>query len=194
LVVLIGPRGEEGMLSVVRDDEETGMRLVTEALLHSGHRRIAAVVERVNGHIDPTGRLARLRAHLSAAGVELLEENAVIWDGSAESTLARALALHPRPTALFVWHDRAAYRITEACDAAGIRVPTDLSVVGYDGLVWPSTSGHTVASAAVPLPALAHRAVGLLHRLIEGEAGPFTETISISFHPGTTLGLPLATP
>ncbi|RYG29782.1 LacI family transcriptional regulator, partial [bacterium] len=133
-------------------------------------------------------------ANLAARGVELAEENVVVWTGSAPETLAKVVELPKRPTALFVWHDRAAYRLTEACAAAGIDVPGDLSIVGYDGLVWPSTTGHTVASATVSLPVLARTAVGLLDRLIEGEAGPFTQTIPISFHPGTTLGLPLATP
>ena len=105
---------------------------------------------------------------------------------AAEAAAAGRLA--PRPTALFVWHDRTAYRMVEACEAAGIRVPQDLSIVGYDGLVWPSTTGHIVTSVSVALDEVGHAAVALLDRLIEGETGPLTETLSVHLSPGTTLG------
>ncbi|RYG79830.1 LacI family transcriptional regulator [bacterium] len=97
-------------------------------------------------------------------------------------------ALPSKPTALFVWHDRTAYRILEACEEQRLRVPHDLSVVGYDGLVWPSTSPHVVATVEVPVDDMAEAGVALLNRLIEGAAGPLSQTLPVRFHPGTTLG------
>lgn len=188
--VLIDPRGEEPSLSSVDDDEETGMRLIAEALVAQGHTRVAAVVEEFNGVFDPMGRLRRLQGELRQRGVELPDGNVVIWNGSATDSLAGVMALPTRPTALFVWHDRAAYRIAEACEAGGIRVPQDLSIVGYDGLVWPSTTGHVIASAVVALDQVGQAAVRLLDQRICGEEAPRNETVSVSFHPGTTLGPP----
>lgn len=189
--VIIGPRGEESALSTVRDDEETGMRLIAEALVANGHHRIAVVVDEVGGVLDPMGRYRRLRAELAHLGVSLSTDNLVSWhdgESNASDTLAKVLALSPRPSALFVWHDRTAYRMVEACEAAGVRVPEDLSIVGYDGLVWPSTTGHIVTSVSVALDQVGHAAVALLDRLIEGETGPLTETLSVYLSPGTTLG------
>ena len=189
--VLVGVHFPEAGLSTVRDDEATGMRLTAQALVDRGHRRIAAVVEEVGGVLDPTGRLQRLDQELSSLGVRLAREQVVLWNGSASETFAKVLGLPERPTALFVWHDRAAYRILEACEDAGIRVPEDLSVVGYDGLVWPSTTKHVLASTSVALDAVGRAAVGILDRLITAESGPLSETISVSFDTGTTLGPPL---
>jgi len=190
--VLIGPLDDETSLSTIRDDEETGMRLVAEALIEKGHTQVAAIVQQFGGVIDPMGRLRRLQVELASRGVALPEENVIGWRNSPADALDRLFALSPRPTALFVWHDRTAYQIVEACEAAGIRVPEELSIIGYDGLIWPSTTGHVVTSVAVALDEVGRAAVSLLDRLIEGETGPLSQTISVQLTSGTTLGPPNA--
>jgi DNA-binding LacI/PurR family transcriptional regulator len=188
--VVIGPRGDVPGLSVVRDDTAEGMRLTAQALREEGHTHIAAVVDAAGGVVDPTGRLRLLQAEFAAHGISVTDRDVVLWNDSPEATLAKVLALRPQPTALFVWHDRAAYQILEACEAAGLRVPEDLSVVGYDGLVWPSRTGHVVASTLVALDEFGRAAIRILDRLIDGEPGPISETIPISFQRGTTVGPP----
>jgi len=188
--VLIAPRHVDPALSSVVDDEAEGMRLVAEALVDLGHRRIAVVVGQRGSVLDPTGRLRRLRQELALRGVEFDERRIIVFDGSPPDAVRGLLAMDPRPTALFVWHDGNAYRILEECEAQGIRVPEDLSIVGYDGIVWPCKSPHVVASVDVPLEAMAAAGVALLDRLIAGEAGPFAETLPVRFLPGTTLGPP----
>lgn len=186
--VIIGPRRDESALSTVLDDEALGMKLIAEALVSNGHRRIAAIVESLGRVLDPTGRLDRLRHELAIHGVVLDESDVIVWKGSAEDAVQQLRALPSKPTAFFVWHDRVAYRIVEACEKLGVRVPEELSVVGYDGLVWPSTSGHIVTSVQVPLHEMAEVGVALLHRLIEGDRGPLTKTLPVHFLTGTTLG------
>lgn len=186
--VLIGPLEDEVSLSMVRDDEETGMRLIAEALVEHGHTNIAAVVQQFGGVSDPMGRLQRLQAELAKLGVPLREENIIVWRESAAKTLEALLQRNTRPTALFVWHDRTAYLTVEACEAAGIRVPEELSIIGYDGLIWPSKTGHVVTSVEVALDEVARSAVTILDRLIGGETGAVSEKISVRLLPGTTLG------
>lgn len=190
--VLIGARNQEQVLSTVQDDVTQGMRMVAEALAQHGHRRIVAVVEEIQDVLDPTGRFDRLKAELGERGVSFDERDVVLWQGSAEAVVDEVLARSTRPTALFVWHDRAAYRIIEICEARGLRIPDDLTVVAYDGLVWPSTTSHVVASVAVALDEVARVAVKQLHAMIEGEATPQSQSVSVSFLPGTTLGSPYA--
>jgi len=192
--VLLGPRYVDPGLSSVIDNEAMGMRLVAEALVALGHRRIAAVVEEIGGVLDPTGRLQRLRGELASRGIEFDERNVIVWNDSAPDTVRRLLALESRPTALFVWHDGNAYRIVEACEAHGIRVPEELSLVAYDGIVWPSTSSHVIATVEVPVDQMAQVAIELLHRLIEGEPGPLSATLPVRFLPGTTLCPPALNP
>jgi DNA-binding LacI/PurR family transcriptional regulator len=186
--VIVGPRYHETSLSTVSDDEQLGMRQVAKELVENGHRCIAAVVEKVGNVLDPTGRLSLLKQELEAHGVTFDEGNVIVWDDSAPHAVERLLALSPRPTAVFIWHDRNAYRIVEACEHLGVRVPKELSIVGYDGLVWPSTSGHVVTSVTVPLDEMAEAGIAHLHRLIEGESGPVALTLPVHFLPGTTLG------
>ncbi|RYG26665.1 LacI family transcriptional regulator [bacterium] len=185
--VLISPSEGQTGLPSVHADEAAGIALIADRLVAQGHRHIAAILAFPGGSKDAVRRYEQLRQKLS--GIDL---PAIDYDGDPQRTLERALRLSPRPTALFVWHDRLAYQILEACDAMGIRVPEDLSVVGFDGLIWPSTSSHVVESVQVPLEDLADAAVSLLARLIEGESAPLQETIPVQFAPGTTLGPPFA--
>ncbi len=186
--VLIAPRHVDPALSSVVDDVAMGMRFVAEALVEQGHRRIAAVVGQTGETLDPTGRLRRLREELARRGVGFDERLIIAYDGSPSDAVERLLAMDPRPTALFVWHDGNAYKIVEELESRGIRVPRELSVVGYDGIVWPCKSPHVVASVEVPLDAMAAAGIALLDRLIAGEPGPFSETLPVRFLPGTTLG------
>jgi len=190
--VLIGPRREDVELPTVHDDEDLGMRQIAQALVACGHRHVAAVVEKAGPVLDPTGRGGRLQRELIARGLEFEPRNIVAWSGSPSETINQVLSLPQRPTALFVWHDRNAYRIVEACEAIGIRIPEDLSIVGYDGIVWPSTTQHIVTSIHVPVDEMADEAVGLLHRLITGESGQLSKCLPVRFVSGTTLRPPAA--
>jgi len=98
----------------------------------------------------------------------------------------------PEPvTALFCWHDRMGYSALEACEALGIAVPERLSVIGYDGIHWPSTSRHILTSVEVPLDTIAVSAVQLLHELILGQAeAPVCRVLPVSLWQGTTLAPP----
>jgi LacI family transcriptional regulator len=186
--VVIGPRYVETELSTVVDNEQIGMEKIAESLLSHGHRVISAVVEMVDGVLDPTGRLNLLKAELVRRGIEFDDRNVIVWDDSGAGAVERYLALQSKPTALFVWHDRNAYRVVEAFEAKGLQVPRDVSVVGYDGLIWPSTSAHIVTSVRAPLDEMAERGVAILHQLISGAQGPISETLSVQFFEGTTIG------
>lgn len=188
--ILVNPPSEETALASVRDDEEKGISLIADALLAKGHRDMAAIVTVPHPSGDGPRRVERLRRNLAERGFAVPNSRLVVHRGDPDETIHQALALNPRPTALFVWHDRLAYQILEACAVRGIGVPDDLSVVGYDGLVWPSTSHHVVTSVQTSLEAMAEAAVSGLIRLIEGEPGPLHQAIPVAYVPGTTLGPP----
>jgi len=78
--------------------------------------------------------------------------------------------------------------VLEACERLGVRVPRDLSLIGYDGIHWPSTSSHILASVVVPLEAVSTAAVRMLDDLIEGRRErPVQESYPVSLSEGTTL-------
>jgi DNA-binding LacI/PurR family transcriptional regulator len=77
----------------------------------------------------------------------------------------------------------------EGLEAKGVRIPDDISVIGYDGIHWPSKSGHIAASVKVDLYDLAAKSIELLDFIIAGKQSHFLElTQPVSFDPGTTFG------
>ena len=131
-VVLAGTREPRlPNVDIVVDDDLAGGLVATRHLVGLGHRRIAHL--RGPGEIGDL-RLAGYRAALSGAG---LDPDAYVAAGgmSEESGYAatrRLLAGGDRPTAVFAFNDIAAIGALSAAADAGLSVPGDLSVVGYD--------------------------------------------------------------
>jgi len=193
-IVILDHMDAEGVLSSVCDDWRGGMRQIAECLHAHGHVRIGAVEGFPAS--DARLRIGALREELGRLGLALPEENVeTAYQGfrTPDEALERLLARPEPPTALFCWHDRVGYEVLEACDRLGVRVPHHLSLIGYDGVHWPSTSPHILASVAVPLEDLADAAVHLLDDLIEGRRErPVQEIYPVSLLTGTTLSHPPA--
>lgn len=117
----------------VANDDEVGARMATQHLLDLGHERIA--------HIMGEGAVGRIRC---AAFEETLSASrrpaqAVTGDWTEATGYRVALQLldHPdRPTAIFAANDLSAVGVLAAADELGLRVPEDLSVIGYDNTVF----------------------------------------------------------
>lgn len=147
-IALIGPDVEEPATFTVRGNNLDAGRLAAEHLVDLGHRRIG-----FGG-----GPQSSLDTQMRLKGVsERLEESehpidrSLVWNGLQYSTQAgiqhaqRFLALSPsrRPTAMILGSDAMALGFMRAVLSAGLRVPEDVSVVGFDGLpdgemFWPS--------------------------------------------------------
>ncbi|GAB3620178.1 LacI family DNA-binding transcriptional regulator [Glutamicibacter endophyticus] len=132
--VLVHCFDEEGRLPSIVPDEEAGGRVAARTLLAAGHRNI--------GHITlPTGtpaQVGRLRgfgAELSTAGAPLADRLIVAGDGTAESGYRGASELldgpNP-PTAIFCGNDRMAMGAYDAIKERGLRIPQEISIVGFD--------------------------------------------------------------
>jgi DNA-binding LacI/PurR family transcriptional regulator len=187
-VVLLNSRDPMGKIPSVADDGQEGMDLIAQALVAKGHREVAAITGKGPQVKDANMRVEALRRNLRDRGVALRDER--IYDGEDKVALMRQiLAETPRPTALFCWHDRVAYQVLEACEQLGVSIPDELSVVGYDGIHWPSSTVHTATSVHVDLERLAERGMRLLDQYIQGYEGPLLEeTLSVTLSAGTTLG------
>ncbi|MCT9080608.1 LacI family DNA-binding transcriptional regulator [Streptomyces fulvoviolaceus] len=131
-VVVAGAREQAPPgVDVVAGDDGTGARLVTEHLIGLGHRRIA--------HIAGYGAVGELRrrsfeATMRAHGLvdeELVEPSDMTEEGGYRTTV-RLLSRPDRPTAVFAVNDMASVGALSAVEELGLRVPHDVSVVGYD--------------------------------------------------------------
>ncbi|MEV6118325.1 LacI family DNA-binding transcriptional regulator [Streptomyces sp. NPDC052109] len=129
-VVVAGARepGPEGV-DVVAGDDERGARLATGHLLGLGHRRIAHLA----GH-GVVGALRRrgFEAAMRAQGAEPVVEPGDLTEEGGYRGTVRLLSRPERPTALFAVNDMASVGALSAAGELGLRVPHDLSVVGYD--------------------------------------------------------------
>ncbi|MGW4022515.1 LacI family DNA-binding transcriptional regulator [Streptomyces sp. NPDC005009] len=150
----------------------------TEHLLALGHERIAVVA----GHrhtLCADARIAGYRSALAAAGVRHRPEyvrHAGSDEGAAGRRVRELLDLPEPPTAVFVCSDRMALDVYEAMAERGLRVPDDMSVVGYDDL--PEARWLTPALTTVrqPLSEMAATALRLLLRMMDGHRPESTRT------------------
>ena len=168
-VVLIDhPRGRLDLCAVAVD-HLLGGQLAAEHLLSLGHRRIAYL----GSAGDPrpaTQRRQGTYLALAAAGLDpdeaLLHIQMTIHPPTlveaASKAVERILSAVPRPTAVLCLNDTTALGVLHGLDAAGVRVPTDISVVGYDDLPFASRLAPPLTTVNQPKYQLGHTAADLL--------------------------------
>jgi DNA-binding LacI/PurR family transcriptional regulator len=149
-VVLAGSREPAPPgVDVVAGDDERGARLVTEHLISLGHRRIAHIAGYgAVGELRRRSFEATMRRHGLAEQV-VVEPSDMTEEGGYRTTV-RLLSRPERPTAVFAVNDIAAIGVLSAAEELGLRVPRDVSVVGYDNTsiarlrhVWLTTVDNT---------------------------------------------------
>ncbi|AZQ39066.1 LacI family transcriptional regulator [Streptomyces cyaneochromogenes] len=136
-------------VDVVAGDDERGARLVAEHLIGLGHRRIAHIAGYgAVGELRRRSFEATLREH-GLAHEAVVEPSDMTEEGGYRTTV-RLLSRPERPTAVFAVNDIAAIGALSAAEELGLRVPRDLSVVGYDNTsiarlrhVWLTTVDNT---------------------------------------------------
>lgn len=165
----------EGVDTLV-GDSRGGARLAVEHLSGLGHQRIAFVTSSQR----PTAieRYSGYRTSMRAAGLDPVllhhEEGAdVLHD-------IRRLGI----TAVFANNDATAVQIVTAATDAGLRVPRELSVIGYDGASFGARMRPRLTSVAQPRRTTAQRALSLTLERLDGR----TSTVQAVIEPGLILG------
>ncbi|MER6121317.1 substrate-binding domain-containing protein [Streptomyces sp. NPDC001795] len=177
--VLIDPVLEPppGVVSVGAANWQGGVA-ATEHLLTLGHERIAVI----GGHrrkLCSSARLAGYRSALSAAGIRHRPE--YVRHGNFDETTAhrrmlQLLDLPDPPTAVFVCSDRMALGACAALAERGLRVPDDVSVVGFDDLPEARWATPPLTTVRQPLSEMAATALRLLVRMMAGARPEGTRT------------------
>lgn len=132
--VLINAEDVDGAVPGIVPDEVGGARAAVEHLLDHGHRRIGFLTN-VDDVPATSGRLEGYRASLASAGVEVDETLVVARPSETYGGFEAAMEVlrrPDRPSALFCYNDRMAMGAYRAASELGLRVPQDLSVVGFD--------------------------------------------------------------
>ncbi len=176
-------------------DDVLGGRLATEHLLALGHRRIAFVGDQTTnpfGFTSSTNRLQGYRQAMEAAGVSL--RAGYLRHGPHGREIAHRLtdellSLPERPTAVFAASDTQAMGVLEAAGMAGLRVPDDLSVIGFDDIEIAPYVGLTTVRQ--PLAASGARAAAIVLDLLErGECDGEEHGLPLAVVPRRTTAAP----
>ncbi|MEZ2388831.1 LacI family DNA-binding transcriptional regulator [bacterium RCC_150] len=129
-MVVVGSAGA-GRFSGALVDQQLGARLAVRHLIAQGHRRIGHV-SGPHDWIDASARAEGWREALNNEGLadDLLLEGD--WSADSGYTIGQKLAAERSATAIFVGNDQMALGLLRAFGEAGVRVPQDVSVVGFD--------------------------------------------------------------
>ncbi|WP_308291793.1 LacI family DNA-binding transcriptional regulator [Microbacterium jejuense] len=168
--VIIDPAGDPapGIPSVGSANWSGGVA-ATRHLLELGHRRVAAIT----GPEQVMASLARLdgyRSAMTAAGAAIDAEWVRFGDfhrNGGERHAAELLRLPSPPTAIFAGNDLQALGVLHAASAAGVVVPRDLSVVGFDDLAVAELARPRLTTIHQPLREMAEQATRLVLQLAE---------------------------
>jgi LacI family transcriptional regulator len=172
-VVVIDPLGPPppGVVSIGATNWSGG-KAATDHLIALGHTRIAFI-----GGPEPAeysqarmhGYLAALMAHGLPAPAEYLEHGPFLTATGHEAS-GRLLDLRQPPTAIFATSDDTAVGVLRQAHNRGLRVPEDLSVVGFDNTYVSVQSVPNLTTVAQPLEEMGRMALRTVLRLLAGES------------------------
>jgi LacI family transcriptional regulator len=173
---LAGPGEAACSVSV---DDHAGAALAVGHLVARGHRRVAYV----NGPLHLTQCRDRLTGALSVAPHLTVLDVPRLDVAAGRDAGARLLGLMPRPTALFCANDLIALGVLQTLHTAGLRVPDDLALVGYDDIEFAAAAAVPLTSVRKPAFLMGRRAV----RLLLSEADPDHVHERVVFPPELTI-------
>ncbi len=160
---------ENNSASSVTVNQELGGYLATRHLLELGHRRIGCITA------EPTlenviSRLDGYRCALAEFGIEFDPE--LVCSGNFNIATGKTLTpslLEKGVTAIFAFNDPIAIGAYRACSRRGLRIPEDISIVGYDDIVLSEIPDRPLTTVHQPVELIAKEAVDLLLSLIDAK-------------------------
>jgi len=170
VVLLNNQHPSEFANSVVIDNVEASFA-ATRHLTQLGHRRIAYIGDRF-GHQSDTDRLAGYRRAVEQSGTEFAAELVVHGDGKpegGEQAMSQLLELPNPPTAVFCYNDMSALGALRQIRARGLRIPQDVSVVGFDDLFFDVYLDPPLTTVRQPMRQMGHMAMETLLQILGGE-------------------------
>lgn len=134
--VLVDGFDAHGRFDAVVPDEVQGGRLATQTLIDAGHRRVAFInLDPVATPVASAGRLQGYQDALQASGIlfdKTLVKNASTDPQQGYALTHELLQLPDPPTAIFAGNDRTAVGVYCAVYEAGLKIPGDVAVIGFD--------------------------------------------------------------
>jgi DNA-binding LacI/PurR family transcriptional regulator len=149
-------------------DERAAAELATQHLLELGHKRIAFASGPVY-YLPAREKAAGWHSALLSAGItsngDVVHEDFTVEGGFRAGR--ELLESSPRSTAIICSNDLMAIGVLQAAAEAGVRVPEELSVVGFDGIEAAAWTNPPLTTVEQPIAEIAQTAVDSLRILIE---------------------------
>jgi LacI family transcriptional regulator len=151
-VVLVDAEASDPAVSSVVPDEVAGAVSAVGELLSHGHRRIG-FINNSEPILAASGRLEGYEAALRRAGIDpdpaLIVTAVPTPEGGYQAT-RQLLELAARPTGLFCFRDLMVLGVYQAAAEAGLRIPQDLSIVGFDNMEFTAALHPGLTTVALP--------------------------------------------
>lgn len=170
--LMINEKYRELECPCLKVDDEAGGRKAANFLLENGHRSIAGFFKR-----DDLQGVSRLKGFLAAHrefGIAVSPQHVVTYttEQKGDYTYRRATELlqgtpEQRPTAFVCYNDELAVMLMDAAAACGLRVPEDISVIGFDDSSLAAASGTKLTTLTHPKTAMGELAARQLIGMIE---------------------------
>jgi LacI family transcriptional regulator len=170
-VVLLNCAAEESALDTITIANRAGARAMVRHLIALGHRRIAIITGSEHNY-DAVERRRGYHAALREAGIARRAAWEVAGDFGERSGYVAArelLRTTPRPTAIFASNDAMAIGAISALREAGVRVPADIAVAGFDDIPMAAYLNPPLTTVHVDIPALGERASDRLVEALRGK-------------------------
>jgi len=172
IVVVNNQAAEDYRYSIYHDDVD-GSRQVTRHLIDLRHKRIAYIGNSLSGRTT-LDRLSGFQQEMDAARLPVPPEAVhQVPGGGAEDGLAgleHFLGLGERPTALVCYNDMLAVGVLQGLQQAGIRVPAEFSVTGFDNIVFSAYTNPPLTTFDQPKQFIGAEAARLLLGLLQSPA------------------------
>jgi LacI family transcriptional regulator len=182
-VVIVDPVGQpDPRIPTVGATNWAGGLTATEYLVEIGHRRIGTITGRMS-LLCSRARLDGYRAALERAGIPVDPELIYPGDFTFESAMTAAagmLRLADPPTAIFASSDMQAMGVYEVARRHKLRVPDDLSVVGFDDLPMSGWVSPPLTTIVQPLAHMAAMATRTLIAMLDGRAGASSMRVELT--------------
>lgn len=151
-------------------DNRTGMRLAVKHLAELGHKKIGMLTGPDN-HVDGRERNESFLESMQAVGLEIKPEYLVEAGFHPERGLLggrQLLGLKDRPTAICCSNDEVAIGLYRACRELGVKIPDELSVIGFDNVPMSTLVEPNLTTIQQPFDEMSRHAAKALIALIDG--------------------------
>ena len=172
-VVLINSLAQQGgrQTFTVSVDNTHGGYLATKHLIQKGHRRIGYVAAPAD-RSDSVKRMAGHRDALTEVGIDSDSSLVVQGTGGAgggQRALLELLSLDDAPSAVFCYNDMTAIGLIDAARKAGLSLPQDLAIVGFDDIAFAQLANPPLTTIAQPVAQLGKEAMEMVLELLRSE-------------------------